>query len=533
MTDAIVVGSGASAAHAAWRLVESGLSVLMLDVGYRDDKYASLIPDKPWSEIRRTDPQQHRYFLGDDFEGVPLGAVRVGAQLTPPRLHIQRGTAELTPVQSQTWAGMDTLAIGGLGAGWGAGVGRFTDDDLARTPLRAVDLVPHYEAVEQRVGISGEPDDLSAELGEHVAMMPALRPDSSSRALLERYIARREWAHAKGLRMGITRLAACSRPFRGRDAHRYDDLDFWADKGRSVYRPRWTVEELKAKPNFRYVDRHLVLRFDEANDKVRVTARRLDTGKEAVLEARRLVLAAGALGTARIVLRSLGLFDRPVPVVTNPYTYAACLNTNALGLELDDARHSLSQLTAVFTPEPAARPLHVSVYSYRSLLNFKLMKEIPLAADLSRPLVQALIPALTILGIHHPAESDPGQFALLRRGHEGGPDRLEIHFESTAADQAMDRHEPGLLSTFRAFGCWSVRRIRPGHGSSIHYGGTLPMSREPSELQTGVDGLLYGTGRVHVADGSLLGSFPAKGLTLTLMAGGDRIGALVAEKLRE
>ena len=77
--DVIIVGSGASAVHAARPLVAAGKSVLMLDVGSRDDRYADLIPSGTFSHVRRTDSQQHRYFLGDRFEGVPFGEVRVGA----------------------------------------------------------------------------------------------------------------------------------------------------------------------------------------------------------------------------------------------------------------------------------------------------------------------------------------------------------------------------------------------------------------------------------------------------------------------
>jgi choline dehydrogenase-like flavoprotein len=153
MTDVIVVGSGASAVHAAWALVEAGLSVCMLDVGQRDEVYETLIPDKSFSEIRRSDPEQHRYFLGDRFEGVTLGRLRVGAQLTPPRGFITRGTEDLTPVETDTFAGMESLARGGLASGWGAGVARFTDEDLARAPIKPSDLAPHYAAVEERIGV--------------------------------------------------------------------------------------------------------------------------------------------------------------------------------------------------------------------------------------------------------------------------------------------------------------------------------------------------------------------------------------------
>ena len=77
-SDVIVVGSGASGVHAAYPLVAAGRTVTMLDVGREDDVYDRLIPEATFAEIRRTDRQQHRYFLGDRFEGVPLGlAIRV------------------------------------------------------------------------------------------------------------------------------------------------------------------------------------------------------------------------------------------------------------------------------------------------------------------------------------------------------------------------------------------------------------------------------------------------------------------------
>ena len=83
--DVLVVGSGASAVNAASPLVAGGLRVRMLDFGNRDEVYESLVPAAPFSTIRRTDPNQHRYFLGDRYEGLALGRVSIGAQLTPPR----------------------------------------------------------------------------------------------------------------------------------------------------------------------------------------------------------------------------------------------------------------------------------------------------------------------------------------------------------------------------------------------------------------------------------------------------------------
>jgi len=75
--DVIIVGSGPGGVNSAAPLVDGGKRVLMLDFGNEDRRYAPLIPKESFSTLRRTDPQQHRYLLGDEFEGVPFGHVRV------------------------------------------------------------------------------------------------------------------------------------------------------------------------------------------------------------------------------------------------------------------------------------------------------------------------------------------------------------------------------------------------------------------------------------------------------------------------
>ena len=80
-----------------------------------------------------------------------------------------------------------------------------------------------------------------------------------------------------------------------------------------------------------------------------------------------------------------------------------------------------------------------------------------------------------------------------------------------------------MLRCVRSLSCIPIRRIDPGHGASIHYGGTFPMTRDERELTTTPDGLLRGTRNIYLADGSVFPYLPAKPLTLSLMANADRI----------
>ncbi len=530
MTDVVVIGSGPGGVNAAARLVEAGRRVVMLDYGNEDRHYAPLVPHKPFADIRRTEPEQHRWFLGDGFEGIPFGGVRVGAQLTPPRMHILADAAERIPVEADGFAVSMSLARGGLGAGWSAGVFPFSDDELAAMSLGLADLQPHYDAVAERIGVAGDRDDLDPFFPASPSMMPPLELDTNGEVVLARYRRRRERLNAEGFFLGRPRVAASTREHRGRGPHAYLDLCYWADMDRSVYRPQWTLDELVAAPNFTYVGRRFVERFEETATGVRVHTTRADTGESESHDARALVLAAGTIGSAWLVLRSLGRYDTPVPMLCNSYAYVPTLNLGMLGRAPRDRRYSLGQLTAIV--RRPGRILQAQLFSYRSLLTFKLMKELPLGYRDSLRLLRILVPHFAILGIHHEDRPAPDKRCVLQRGKDGGRDRLEIVYRPTEEETRMHREdERAVLRFFRRLGCLPLRTIRPGHGASLHYAGTFPITAEDRDLTCDRDGRLRGTRAVHLADGSIFPWIPPKGLTFNLMANADRVGSLLAERL--
>jgi hypothetical protein len=539
--DVIVVGSGASATSVAYPIVEAGLEVVMLDVGNADSHYAPLVPSAPFHEIRRGAPDQHRYFLGDDFEGVPFGEVRVGAQLTPPRRFIQKDTDELTPLETSTFARFESLATGGLAAGWGAVSVEWDDRDLAGFPIKCRDLAPSYEAVSARVGISGARDDLLPYYGNPSSLQAPLALDSNGETILASYARKKEILNKSGVFLGRGRLAALSRDLGGRQGQRYYDMDFYADKDKSVFRPAFAVEDMKRFANFKYAAPYLVLRFRElpAGEGIEVEALHVASGRIETFKARRLAIAAGTMGTARIVLRSFGHHDTPVPIVSNPYTYVPCVNFRMLGKVGLDSRHSLTQVGIVYDPPgsgPSAReePLvHAQMYSYRSLLLFKLCKESFLPVRESLRVMRELLNSFVIIGIHHEDRPVPGKYCVLRRAPQGAPEPLEVHYAlEREAVKRRNSSEKVLLRAIRKLGCWPIKRIDPGNGASIHYGGTVPMSLEERELTVTPSCLLRGTRSVYLADGSVFPYLPAKALTLSLMANADRVGRIVAAELK-
>ena len=89
-----------------------------------------------------------------------------------------------------------------------------------------------------------------------------------------------------------------------------------------------------------------------------------------------------------------------------------------------------------------------------------------------------------------------------------------------------------MLGVIRQLGCVPLTMIRPGHGASIHYGGTFPIRPDGDDpLTCDRDSRLRGARRVYLADGSIFPWLPPKGLTFNIMANADRVGAHLAQEL--
>ncbi len=538
--DVVVVGSGPAGSVTAATLVESGLRVLMLDVGNGDEGYLDLVPDQPFSAIRSGDPEQRRYLLGDDLVGVPRGDVRVGAQLTPPRQFVTRDAERLLPVEGEGFEPMQSLALGGLGAAWGAASFTYTEHELRRIGLPVEVFRRHYDRVARRIGLSGDPDDDAsatcfAGIEHH---QPPLELDSVSGALWHSYQRKRAGLLERGLALGRTPLAVLSRDLGDRRANPYFDMDFWGDSRRSVFRPRYLVEALEREEGFRLERRQLVCRFEERGDRVRIETRDLESRELRSFEARRLVLAAGAINSARLALHSLARADATAPILCNPYHYVPCVSLSRLGRSAQDRRHSLSQLVAIYSPEDDREDfVTAQIYGYRSLLLFKFAKEIPLPAWAGLLVSRLLVNSIAIVGIHHSDAPHGGK--TLRLVDRPGADLPAVHFDYRPSDEERElrtRRQRRLLREFLRLGMVPIAHVDPGNASSIHYAGTLPMQDGGDAANGGIttraDGRLQAAPRVYVADSSSWRFLPAKGLTLTIMANADRVAENVVRDLR-
>ena len=533
--DYVVVGSGASGSMAAQTLVEAGKNVAMIDVGARNPEYDTIVPDKDYISIRKTEVGQHRYFIGDNAEGVVWGDIGKGAQVTPTRKHLTQFVDTYLPIKSDTFSPIESLGYGGLGIGWGLQCWEYSRADIEAAGMDPAKIVPAYETISSRIGISATQDDASKyTMGELKTFQPSATMDRNHVRIYKKYKAGQKGFNKRGIFVGRTPLALLTKDLHGRKKYGYRDMDFYTDRNRSCWRPWITVDELRRKSNFTYIGGHLVTRFSEKKDgTVEISALRTEDNKPVTFRCRKLILAANPISSARIVLRSQGKKGQRVPLLCNPYTYIPCLQPAMVGKAVEPKKLGFAQLTMFLDKKHSNFDMSVaSLYSYQSLMLFRIIKQLPLNFDDARIVMRYLMSGLVILGVHHPDKVNEKKFLELEADKNSPTgDHLKASYVLDKADEnEYKSREDQCIKAARKMGLFALARINPGYGASVHYAGTLPFSQEEKPFTLSPEGRLHGTQNVYVADSSGFTYLPAKGLTFTLLANAHVTAANILEE---
>lgn len=517
-----MIGSGATGAIAAKTLVEAGKSTLVIDPGIWNEDKRKKIPDLSWEEIRKTDQHQHEYFLGENLEGIVWEESRVGSQLTPPRTYLKEKTDHWLPFLSNSFFPFESMAKGGLGGGWGTGCFVFSEAELIHCGLDPDAMQQAYRQVASWIGMSGQQDDASDfALGKLQNLQSPLPLDSSMSAIFSKYAKHKPYLNKQGFWLGRSGMALLSEPLDGRKASQGFDMEFWGDNDYSAYRSWMTIDQLKSNSHFTFAAGWMALRFEEDESGVTVWAQSIETNEIQAFKSKKLVVAAGVLSTARLVLRSQQAYQKKLPVLCNAYTYMPTLNWSNLGLGYDTKRSGLCQ--AILFRDTTGNQQEVAqaaLFGYRQLLLFKLAKEAPLGFAFSKEIMRLLESAFIIAGIHHPEQAGGEKWIELVKAEQfqtGDVMQGEYKHSSMEENQFKETENAYKKALFK-LGCLPLKSIRTPQGGSIHYAGTLPFTDSDQPFHIQRNGRLNGYRNVFIGDGSGFQYLPAKGLTLSLMA---------------
>ena len=462
--------------------------------------------------------------IGRDFSGVRdilTGESGVAKLNAPNSRYVVEDASRLSPVDATHFDPIQSFALGGLGNAWGAGLYRFVDADLAGFPIRAANLDPYADVLTREIGIGGAGDDLSPYFGSSDNLLPPLQLSRNADQVYNAYRRKRQGLREAGILMGRPRVAALSRPHDGRTVCDYSNTEFWQDQP-YLYTPTVTLRKLIAAGKVEYCPGWLVESYAEGASGVTVWARQADSDERRSFDGDLLLLAAGAIGTTRIVLRSAGDTRTELRLLENPAAQIPFVIPSAIGRRLDTHTFGLTQLNLVWTAAPGGHVAQASILEITSPMRAEFFGRFPLSARANLTLVKTMLPAMLVMQLFFPAAAQaPARISLREDG------RLRIVGYPNPIDLAG---LSPLLAPLRSLGLWTHRMLiyKPETGHAIHYAGTLPMREQPGPYECHPTGRLAGARRVYVADSATFADLPAKNMSFGMMSAAMRVAELAA-----
>jgi choline dehydrogenase-like flavoprotein len=537
--EVLIVGSGAAGVAAALGLVDHGIRPTIIDVGGAPPPGGGLAGN--FYELQKQ-RDMFDVMVGEDFERVRCRsrfAFPLPAKLTAPRLaFVTRHAAEYQPLQQRNFMPVRSFATGGLANAWGAGLYRGNDLDLAGFAIKAADLTKHFDRLSAEIGISGTSDDLDPFFGPADGLQLPLRLSKKAESLLAAYRRRRAGLNGQGIYVGRPRLGVLSRSLGDRAPCDYSNLEFWEPNLPFIYTPRWTLNRLVVENRLAYRQGLLVESWSREEGRIIAHCRDVASGAETSFSTRILVLAAGAIGSARLALASNRDYRTTLALLDNAALQFPLIMPRFIGTALETDCFGLTQLNLVYQASPAESPLQASILEITSPAKSEFFASLPLAASDNLRMIRYLVPSMMVMQLFFPAGGDDAaRLSLLPDG--------TLRIDAGSREQGAGSREQAigppascrrLIKALRGLGAWthSALLVKPTPGqNAIHYAGTLPMSDDhANEYHCDRFCQLHGQPNVYVVDGSVFPRVPAKNLSFTMMANAMRVAEHLAQRLK-
>jgi choline dehydrogenase-like flavoprotein len=523
---ALIIGSGPAAAGAALALTEgSGLQVTVIDIGHRLDpatqavvRELSELAPKQWPDAElaaisrqpvpsgRALPEKRSY--GSDFPFRDVG--QLGGITAAPKVN----------------SSVVSAAYGGFSNVWGSQFLPYSRATLARWPISFDDLAPHYKSILGSVPLAGEEDDLAEQFPLMATRAPLPPPAARTAAVLARYEAHRGRLNTLGITMGKARLAL--------EAHRCVrcGLCMTGCPYSLIYSASQTFDELRKLGRITYHSGLLAVEVGETSTGAWVDAIELVTGRRQRFSADRVFVACGAVGSTRLVLRSLRRYDTDIRMGESVQFVLPFVSRRGGPDPRTTADFTLNQFNMLVSPDPdeaLASLLHF--YTYNPAIVDALPG--PLRRDFAGStgqIVQRLSVALGYL----PSWASP---RLVLRASPPSPTSPAggLHLAREAA--AWHRNE--MLRTVmarvargaRMLDLWPlIPALRLAEGAkSYHIGSSFPhAARSGARPTSDLLGRVAPWARIHLVDASVFPEVPATTFAFTIMANAHRIATQAA-----
>jgi choline dehydrogenase-like flavoprotein len=524
MTRSIIVGSGASAAGAALALLtDPSQEVSVIDIGHlldasRTEAIGRMAATSPpmWNESDlsaiRTQP------VGRQARGLPQKRSYGSAYPFDDvgQLHDVTGVGHAN-------GSVVSAAYGGLTNVWGAQVMPFTRSTFANWPVDYATMEPHYRAILQSIPFAAEEDSLAENFPLIVEgqRLPAVAPRTSE--VLAKASRFEDSLRRSGIAVGKARLA-----FQSQSCVRCG-LCMTGCPYSLIYSAAQTFDKLRRDSLIRYHEGLIAVEVGQTGDSPFVIAKDVRTGAFERFEADRVFIGCGAVGTTRLVLSSLNVFNQDIEMGESAQFVVPMVSRIPTPDPRGASEFTLNQFNmTVSLDDDALNISQIHFYPH----NDALVDALPavLKTRIGRPLADQLLRRLTIGLGYLPSWESPSMRIRITESSKNTelPGIVVSGDQQSALANVMFRKVARrMLRVAPKLDLWPVLPMAflSAPGKSYHFGGSLPHRSAPVDgpLTTDVLGRLRQWSRIHMIDASVFPSVPATTFTLTIMANAHRI----------
>lgn len=519
-----IIGSGIAAIATAKRLVTRGIKPVILDVGDElDSNRASLAGrlagknPEHWHNNDRialtSNPTVHeglsipkKLLFGSDFF---YGQSNQHAPL--------KGNGPLPPF---------SYAKGGFSVGWGAAVLPPDPCDIKDWPITVANLADHYKFVLATLPLSADDDELSNRFPLYKKDYGTLKLTTGNETILHD-LRRSGLLRSDSCLFGQARLLVRTRDIEDKPGCKYCGYCMSGCVYDCIYKSLDDVNDLVSGGKIDYTGGVLVQRLEEKKDKVHISYVN-GSGEQHMMPVDKVFLAAGAVNSTRIILKSKKLYDHKVRLHTRGGFIVPMLRAKYAPVDWPDVNTQPGLFLEYKVPGLSDHWVHTQLSTPNELIFEKLNihnTSHGLMKKLKRRLLGHVVIAFGNLHSNHAF----GYELSLKQGSEGRQDILKYERESRIqSDRDIKQAIKHLLRVSWKFGCVPLTPIAQNNTGSYHVGGTLPMKKNPKkETETDLLGRPLNMKNVHVVDSSVFPSLPGTTIGLLAMANADRIAAHV------
>jgi choline dehydrogenase-like flavoprotein len=507
----VIVGTGPAAAAAILALADDpSQQITVVDIGER-------LADDTAAAVDRMSALQPAQWADADRELVTVQPAELAGSALPEKraygsnhMFVDRGQQRGLAMPDRGNQAAVSGALGGFSTVWGAQIMPFSRATFDRWPFGWDEIEPHYRAVLAEVPLAGEDDDYAEDFPLLSARAPLPPVSGRTAVVLDRYRRHRGAIRARGIVVGKARLAFTAKSCVS------CGFCMTGCPYSLIYSARQTVDRFVARGRVRHISRVLVTAVDQpVGCPPSVRGIDLAGGREWRLDADRVFVGAGGLGSTRIALNSLSAPPSQVDLQESLQFLVPFVSRHSTGDPRGQQDFTLNQFNVLLKyDDEAYTTSQVHCYPYNPAVAAALPGWLP--PSLSGAVLGRVTAALGYL----PSWRSARMRVDLRSRQRGVLPDIAVRVVS-------DRRPAMLASVLRRLSALGPKLdlfpVLPmvrlsGPGKSYHFGSTFPHG-DGSDLL----GRIGAFRNVHLIDGSVLPSVPSTTFTLTVMANAHRI----------